>query len=212
MRFRTFDGTPIEDIVEYVSGALARNPTLTVSVGCDSSPQRPATYAVTVVLYDSTSKKGAHVVFSTQSHDLFPRDVVGRLQREYELALSVAELLDAGLSGRHARLDLTDMERKRYKYHLLCNDGLYPHLPYDEQAVISSVTLTEADRNANYRFVDIHMDYNPAEVSNGTRGAKRNKSNLSYRSWVPYLRSLGYRVFVKPSAFAASSAADILLH
>lgn len=212
MKFRTFDGTQIEDIVEYVSDAVSRNPALTVSVGCDSSPQRPATYVVTVVLYDAVSRKGAHVVFSKESHDLMSRDVVGRLQREYELALGVAEALDRELSARHERGDLTEFERKRYKHHLLTNDGHYKHATHDDHAVVSAVVLTEAERSASYRFVDIHMDYNSAETSPDSRGAKRNKSNVSYRSWVPYLRSLGYRVFVKPSAFAASSAADILLH
>jgi predicted RNase H-related nuclease YkuK (DUF458 family) len=56
------------------------------------------------------------------------------------------------------------------------------------------------------------MDYNPAEMCYGARGAKKNKSNVSFHSWVPYMRGLGYRVFVKPSAPAATSAADLMLH
>jgi len=34
---------------------------------------------------------------------------------------------------------------------------------------------------------------------------------MSYKANVPWLRSLGYRVFAKNIAFAATSAADLLL-
>lgn len=211
MVFRTFDGRDVGDIVEYVAVALASNPMLTVSVGCDSAPERPATYVVTVMMYDSVSRKGAHVVYHRQRHDLRPKDVLGRLQKEYELALRVAETLDAGLSSRSSRQDLTDFERKRYKFHVLRGEGHFSHVARsDERAVIEALTLTQEERASQYRFVDIHMDYNCMETSPG-RG-KRNKSNDSYRSWVPYMRGMGYRVFVKPCAFAASSAADLLLH
>jgi len=151
------------------------------------------------------------VVYHSQRHDLRPRDVLGRLQKEYELALRVAETLDAGLSARNARQDLTDLERKRYKFHMLRNEGQFAHVRRsDEQSVIEALSLTPEEREARFRFVDIHMDYNCMEASPG-RG-KRNKSNDSYRAWVPYMRGMGYRVFVKPCAYAASSAADMLLH
>jgi predicted RNase H-related nuclease YkuK (DUF458 family) len=211
MRFRTFDGTPITDIVEYVRAAVSENPMLTVSVGCDSSPQKPATYVVTVMMYDATSKSGAHVVYARQSRDIRSKDVSGRLQLESEMALAVAETLDAALSNLGDRQDLTDFERKRYKHHLLSNEGLAIGTR-DDEAVISAVVLTDAERSTKYRHVDLHMDYNAQEMSRDTRGVKKNKSNLSYKTWVPYLRGLGYRVFVKPVAYAASSAADILLH
>lgn len=212
MKFRTLEGAPIDDIAAYVHEAVSRNPMLTVSVGCDSSPHRPATYVVTVMLYDASSRHGAHVVFYRESVDMRSGDLLGRLQREHEMAMSVAGELDARLSALGERRDLTESERKRYKYHLLRCEGRFPVDPADEAAVIESIHLTDAERAARYRAVDIHLDYNAAEATRDTRGLKKNKSNLSYRSWVPYLRSMGYRVFVKPSAFAASSAADFLLH
>jgi len=211
MRFRTFDGTPIDDIVAYVCEAVSGNPMLTVSVGCDSSPQKPATYVVTVMMYDAGSRSGAHVVYARQSRHIRSRDVSGRLQLESEMALEVADRLDAALSALSERRDLTEFERKRYKYHLLSNEGATMGRR-DDDAVISAVVLTDAERTARYRFVDIHMDYNAHEMSRDNRGVKKNKSNLSYKTWVPYMRGLGYRVFVKPVAYAASSAADILLH
>lgn len=38
-----------------------------------------------------------------------------------------------------------------------------------------------------------------------------NKSNSAYNAYVPGLRGMNYRVYAKPSSFAATSAADLLL-
>ena len=48
-------------------------------------------------------------------------------------------------------------------------------------------------------------------LAQGKKGFAQNKSNSTYKSFVPWLRSLGYRVWVKPLAHASSSAADLLL-
>lgn len=71
--------------------------------------------------------------------------------------------------------------------------------------------MTQADRDMPFRLVDIHVDYNPNEGHIDKKGQPKNKSNLSYRACVPWLRSMGYRVFAKPIGYASTSAADLLL-
>lgn len=209
--FQTFDGKKIENLVDYVSEKMTINPYLTISVGCDSLPSDPIIFVTTVMLYDANTKNGAHVLYNRLSVPREKMNSFTRLQHESELALETAELLDSSLLlDRH---DLSDIERKRYKFHLLKNNGQFANLDRrNEESVIRNLTLTESEKAIEYRLVDIHVDYNPREGSIDKKGNPKNKSNISYKSWVPYLRSLGYRVFVKPSAVAASSAADILLH
>jgi len=55
------------------------------------------------------------------------------------------------------------------------------------------------------------LDFNPVEGKVDGRGHAKNRSNLSYKTYVPWLRGMGYRVFAKNIAFAATSAADLLL-
>jgi len=217
-KFRKFNGETINDIVEYVKDKLNTNPNLTVSVGCDSSPGNPVIYIVTVMMYDSASKKGAHVVYYREIDYLLPTAIdiyansFSRLQRESQLALEVAELLHNSLIDSYTRKDLTDFERKKYKFHIEKNNGYYVGVdPRNEDTIIKNLCLTDADKQMEYKFIDIHVDYNSTEGFVDKNGKPKNKSNISYKMWVPYLRSLGYRVFVKPSAIAASSAADILL-
>lgn len=210
--FRKFDGEKVDNIVEYVRTHLSMNPKLTVSVGCDSAPGNPVIYVTTVMMYDSDSKKGAHVVYHREVDTAMYPNSFMRLQKESELALEVAELLHNSLSDSFIRCDLSDIERKRYKFHLLKNSGQYSGLDIRyEDNVIRNLTLTPSEREMPYKLIDIHVDYNSKEGYVDRKGQPKNKSNISYRTWVPYLRSLGYRVFVKPSAIAASSAADILL-
>lgn len=211
--FKTFEGEKIENILDYVSSNLEKNPNLTISVGCDSAPGSPIVYVVTIMLYDATSKKGAHIVYYKETDWSDPRNSFNRLQKESELALEMAQYLHETLCLKFERKDLTDLERKRYKYHVLRNAGHFSNIdPRYEENVIRNMTLTEAEKGIEYKLIDIHVDFNAFEGKVDRKGNPKNRSNLSFKTWVPYLRSLGYRVFVKPSAVAASSAADILLH
>jgi predicted RNase H-related nuclease YkuK (DUF458 family) len=186
---------------------------LTISVGCDSAPGEPIIFVTTIMLYDSQLKKGAHVIYNREIHRNKPMTTYMRLQREYELALEMANFLDERLKSFYSRKDLTEMERKRYKYHLLRNNGLYGNIDsMYEDNVIKNLTLSDVEKDTEFKLVDIHVDYNSKEGYIDKKGNPKHKSNISYKSWVPYVRSLGYRVFVKPAAVAASSAADLLLH
>lgn len=209
-RFKKFGGNYIEDIVQYLKEYIEKEPTVTISVGCDSIQRRRKTiYAITIMLYNADIKNGAHVIFFRE-HITKVRDNFDRLQREAEYALQVSEVLNDGLSAFYVRQDLVDFERKRYKYHIMRCDGGYSHV-VNESSFINALTLSQSEREIPYKLVDIHLDYNPSEGHVDKKGVAKNKSNMSYRSMVPYLRSMGYRVFAKNWSFAASSAADLLL-
>jgi len=211
-RFKRFGGEFIPDVVEYLRGYINENPNLTISVGCDSVQRRRKTiYALTIMLYDTDIKNGAHVIFFRENVAKV-RDNFDRLQREADYALKLADMLDNELSTFFQRSDLTNLERKRYKFHILKSAGQYSHVPiHNEDSFIENLVLTEDEKIATYKSVDIHVDYNPFEGNINKKGDAKNKSNVSYKAMVPYLRSLGYRVFAKPVAWSASSAADLLL-
>ena len=63
-----------------------------------------------------------------------------------------------------------------------------------------------------YKLVDIHVDFNPFEGKMNERGVAKNKSYIAYKSFTPWLKGLGFRVWSKPMSPASSSAADLLLH
>ena len=211
-KFKKFGGEFIPDIITYLKEYIENDPSVTISVGCDSIQRRRKTvYAVTIMLYNGNIKNGAHVIFFRENVNKI-RDNFDRLQRESEYALKVAEMLQTELEPFFERRDLVDVERKRYKFHLLKSAGQYSHVEvHNEDSFIQNLSLTESEKTMNYKLVDIHVDYNPFEGHIDKRGIAKNKSNMSYRTMVPYLRSMGYRVFSKPIAYSASSAADLLL-
>jgi predicted RNase H-related nuclease YkuK (DUF458 family) len=211
-RFKKFGGEFIPDIIGYLKTYIDKNPNVTISVGCDSVQRRRKTlYAVTIMLYNVDFKNGAHLVFFRTSL-LKVRDNFERLQKEVDFILEVSDFLQDELSEFFNRTDLTEIERKKYKFHLNKCAGEYINLPQmNEYDFIKSMSLTDHEKTQSYKLVDIHIDFNPFEGGISKRGYSINKSNLSYKSFVPWLRGMGYRVWAKPSAYAASSAADLLL-
>ena len=209
--FKKFGGSYIPDIIEYLKEIIEKDPSVTISVGCDSIQKRRRTiYAVTIMLYNTDVRKGAHVVFFRES---FPkvRDNQERLYKEAVYVHDLGTYLDSELSSFFVRKDLDDMSMKRYKYHLVKCAGEYSHvMPYQEDGVINGLTLTNADR-VDYKLVDLHVDFNPSEGTINEKGVSRNKSYIAYKSYVPWLRGIGFRVFAKNIAFASTSAADLLL-
>lgn len=210
--FKKFGGEKIPDIVEYLKEYINHSPCVTISVGCDSVQRRRKTvYAITIMLYDTDIKNGAHVIFFRENVEKV-RSHYDRLNREGEFALHLADMLNAELTPFFDRKDLVELERKRYKYHLLRSQGLYSHVAsHNEDTFIKNLLLTEEENIKEYKLVDIHLDYNPFEGVVDKKGVAKNKSNMSYKSIVPWLRSLDYRVFCKPISFSATSAADLLL-
>ena len=92
-----------------------------------------------------------------------------------------------------------------------CN-GDYSELPLmNESDFTKNLSMTDHEKVQDYKLVDIHIDFNPFEGKSDHRGYAKNRSYISYKSFVPWLRGMGYRVWAKPKAYAASSAADLLL-
>jgi predicted RNase H-related nuclease YkuK (DUF458 family) len=211
-RFKKFGGDYIPDIIEYLKDYLDKDPGVTISIGCDSIQKRRRTvYAITIMMYNTDLRHGAHVVFFRESCPKI-RDNNERLFREAQYLHDLGVYLDGELSKFYTRADLSDKERKRYKYHLLKCTGEYSHVPlHQEEAVMNALFLTPSDM-MEFRTIDIHIDFNPSEGSINEKGVHKNKSYSAYKSYTPWLRGMGFRTWAKPLSFAATSAADLLLH
>ena len=209
-RFKKFGGEQIPDVVEYIREIMEREPGSVVSVGCDSIQVRRRTiYAVTVMIYDTEVKKGAHVVFFRESCPKI-RETQERLYKEAQFLHDVGTWINDELEKVGVTRNLPELEKRKYKYHLLKSAGEYANVElHNEVAVVRNLVMTDGDL-MDTKVIDLHVDFNPFESSQYEKG-HRNKSFIAYKSYVPWLRGLGFRVWSKPSAFAATSAADLLL-
>lgn len=210
-RFKRFGGDYIPDIVEYLKDYIEKDPNVTISIGCDSIQKRRRTvYAITIMMYNGDLKRGAHVVFFRESCPKI-RENNERLFKEAQYLHDLGVYLDSELSQFYKRSDLSEKEMKRYKYHLLKCAGEYSHVPlHQDEAVMNALFLTPADM-LDYRTIDIHVDFNPFQGSLNERGIIKNKSYAAYKSYTPWLRGMGFRVWAKPNAPASTTAADLLL-
>lgn len=211
-KFKKFGGDQIPDIVEYLTNSIVKEPNITISIGCDSIQKRRKTiFAITIMLYNTDIRNGAHVVFFRESCPKI-RDTQSRLYREAEYLHLLGTFLHDSLFPTYKRIDLTEIEIKKYKYHLLKCDGEYKHVPpHLEEGVVNSLSILSSDR-LDYKLVDIHVDFNPFEGNMNQKGHFRNKSYTAYKSYASWLRGLGFRVWAKPLSYASSTAADLLLH
>jgi len=206
-KFKKFGGERIPDVIEYIKEYIKEHPFVTISLGCDSVQKRRKTvYAITLMFYSVSIKNGAHVIYFRDNINKV-RETQMRLAKEAEYTYEIGEWLDKELSEFFTRKDLSEIEQKRYKYHLSRCNGEYSHInPSFEDTFISNLSLNDVDKAREFKSIDIHLDYNPFEGINA-----KNKSNISYKAYVPWLKGLGYRVFCKPNSPAAASAADLLL-
>lgn len=209
-KFKKFGGEHIPNIVEYIMEIYKNHPNITVSIGNDSIQKRRRTvYANTIMIYDKNVKNGAHVVFY---RDSVPKifDTFTRLYNEAEYMNGLGSWLNEQLADAgFVRNDITDDERKYYKFTQMLENGEFPNLQlHEHEAFIKNIHLTDEEKNKEYKLVDIHLDFNPIEWNTRRR---YNKSFKVYESAVPWLRGYDFRVFPKPLSFAATSAADLLL-
>lgn len=211
-KYKKFGGEWIPSITEYLKDKLANNPNLTISVGCDSIQKRRKTiYANTIMLYDTDIKNGAHVVFFRETCNKI-RDNHERLHKEAQSAYEIAEFLHTQLSPFYKRTDLNIFNRKAYKYHLMNCEGKLSGLNIqDVDRYTDNITLSGYEKIRDYKLVDIHLDFNPFETTKNGRHQTNNRSYAAYNAYAPWLRSLDFRVWVKPVGFASTSAADLLL-
>jgi predicted RNase H-related nuclease YkuK (DUF458 family) len=211
-KFKKFGGEFIPDIIEYLKDCIQKDPSITISLGCDSIQKRRKTiYAITIMIYNTDVRNGAHVVFFRENINKV-RDNFERLQKEAQYVHEIGEFLQKELEWYYLRKDLTELERRKYKYHVAKCNGEYSHvLPHDIDTLIKNIPLSDVDKNFDFKLVDLHLDFNPVEGVIDKKGYAKNRSNLSYKTYVPWLRSMGYRVFAKPDGHASTSAADLLL-
>jgi predicted RNase H-related nuclease YkuK (DUF458 family) len=211
-RFKKFGGEFIPDIIEYLKKYIDSEPNVTISLGCDSVQKRRKTiYAITIMIYNTDYRNGAHVVFFRENINKV-RDNFERLHKEAQYVHEIGEFLQKELEPFYKRTDLTFLERKRYKFHVEKCNGLNQQVSeFDEDSFIKHMNLTEQDKNFEYKLIDLHLDFNPVEGTKDKKGNAKNRSNLSYKTYVPWLRGMGYRVWAKPLSYAATSAADLLL-
>lgn len=210
-KFKKFGGQYIPDVIEYLREYIEKEPGVTITVGCDSIQKRRKTiYAMTIMLYNTDIRNGAHVIFYRESHTKI-RDNQERLYKEAQYVYDIGMYLDKELSSFYSRQDLTEINHKRYKYHLLRCSGEYTHVePHREEGVIKNLSLKPSDM-VNFRLVDLHVDFNPVEGNINEKGVSKNKSYFAYKSYVPWLRGTGFRTWSKPLSYAATTAADLLL-
>jgi predicted RNase H-related nuclease YkuK (DUF458 family) len=209
-KFKKFGGDWIPDIIEYLKEKIEKDPQITIAVGCDSIQKRRRTiFSCTIMICNSDIRNGAHVVFFRENIEKL-RDNNERLLKEAEFAYNISEYLHGELQSFYKRLDLSPYQRKSYKFHIQKCAGQHEHIQYsDVDKFISNINLNQDELQYDYKLVDIHLDYNPKETSPETR--RSNKSHAAYKTQVPWLRASGYRTFAKNIAFAATSAADLLL-
>lgn len=210
-RFKKFGGVEIPDVIEYIKDYINKKPMATITVGCDSiQKRRKTTYAITIMMYNNDIRNGAHVVYFTESQKKI-RDNQERLYKEAQYTYDIGTYLDKELSSFYKRRDLSDYEKKKYKYHLLKCKGEYSYvLPHLEENIIDNLKIESTD-NSEFKAVDIHVDFNPFEGTMNDKGVYKNKSYQAYKSYVPWLRGVGFRTWAKPNSYAATSAADLLL-
>jgi predicted RNase H-related nuclease YkuK (DUF458 family) len=203
-KFKKFSGEKIPNIIEYIKEFLINNPKATISVGCDSVQKgKKVVYAIIIMFNNNDVRRGAHLLYYKE---YFQKDMSreDRLAKEAVYVYELGTFLDDNLSDFYQRSDLSEVECKRYKYHLLRCNGEYNFIrPYQEPSFIKNLHLTEVERGG-FRLVDLHVDFNPFD------GVKV-KSYQAYKNYVPWLRGMGFRTWAKNQAFAASSAADVLL-
>lgn len=211
-RFKKFGGEFIPDIIEYLKEYIEKEPNVTISLGCDSVQKRRKTiYAITIMLYNTDIRNGSHVVFF-RDNILKVRDNFEKLQKEAQYVHEIGEFLQKELEPFYKRNDLTLSERKRYKFHVEKCNGLHQHVSsFDEDTCMKHMSITESDKAFDFKLIDLHLDFNPVEGTQDKKGNAKNRSNLSYKTYVPWLRGLGYRVWAKPDAPASTSAADLLV-
>lgn len=211
-RFKKFGGEFIPDIIEYLRDYIEKEPNITISLGCDSVQKRRKTiYAITIMIYNTDFKNGAHVVFFRENINKV-RDNFDRLHREAQYVHEIGEFLQKELEPFYTRNDLSISERKRYKFHVEKCNGLHQHVSsFDEDVFIKNLPMSDNEKTFEFKLIDLHVDFNPVEGSQDKKGYVKNRSNLSYKAYVPWLRGMGFRVWAKPLSYAATSAADLLL-
>lgn len=187
--FKKLGGPFIANLGEYLREYLSKFPNTSIYVGTDSQTAGPVTRFVTVVaLYDEDRRDGVHYIFRNKIENR-EKDTYSKMWKELELSLEVAQHLEIELDGYAKRLLPEDVLAIKKA------ELAKPLYDRDPAKVDYDVHMT--------KLVNIDVDINP-ELGGG-----HNKSHVAYVAAKSYLTGLGFRTRFKPSAWAASVAADM---
>jgi GDP-L-fucose synthase len=164
-KFKKFGGEQIPDVVEYIKEIMEREPGSVVSVGCDSIQVRRRTiYAVTVMIYDTEVKKGAHVVFFRESCPKI-RETQERLYKEAQFLHDVGTWINDELEKVGVTRDLPELEKRKYKYHLQKSAGEYANIElHNEEAVVRNLVMTDVDLMDTKATIDFIAKAKPSLI------------------------------------------------
>jgi predicted RNase H-related nuclease YkuK (DUF458 family) len=186
-KFKKFGGGYIDDVAAYLKEYLMKYPETSIYVGTDSkarSNRGKTSYATVIAMYDELRKDGVHYIFKRDSEPSFKgsrkEKVFGRMWRELELSMEVAEYLEEELDGFLRRRSI-------------------------EEVMVMENGLDGTYKGNQTKLVTIDADINPYEGRDG-----RNLSNASFEAARGFLSGMGYRCRFKPNAWAASVSADLI--
>lgn len=200
-RFKLLGGSIVEDVGQYARDYIKKHvenhSEMIIYVGSDSKQHRRTTmYATTIVFYHVG--KGAHIIFARTKIPKV-RDLFTRLYNEVEMTREAAEELHNELLG---------------SYHFRwTKDNIWVEL-----GGVYVENLRRADNESGTNKLGELVDkYNKDLLHEKTVTCdidispnKLYKSHIVHDAGIGVLKGNGFRVRSKPTAFAATSAADLL--
>lgn len=209
----------IDNIINYVTEKISYDPgstpiiennvllqpgnpsNITISVGCDSEDHgKFFTYAITIVIYNDWMRNGAHFVYKKLK---IPKSMVIK-------GMSINQWVKEPIDPIYFKKIPTNLYT--LVYNKLMNEAKYvleTALYIDEGLkgkYYKEHERNEYDNSKPYRLPVIHVDFNP-EIGE----SRKNKSNDVYHTMMGEFCGAGFKVVCKPTAYAASAAADFIL-
>ena len=112
-QYRKLDGTPVNDLAEYVKEYLTKHPEVALSVGSDSQNIGGTSLYATVVAFRHPGK-GVHFVL-TKKREPLNSDIITRLFKESEDSIETAEYLRSRNINHPITIDVDYNEDEQFK-------------------------------------------------------------------------------------------------
>lgn len=116
-QYRKLNGTPVEDLSDYVKNYLRANRSISLSVGTDSQNIGGSSVYATVVAFRHPGK-GVHYVLSKKREPIIG-DMITRLFKEAEDSIKVAEYLRENGVYQPISIDVDYNEDEQHRSHKL---------------------------------------------------------------------------------------------
>lgn len=193
--FKLFGGKIIENIedyaIQYIKNNCVDHSEIIVYVGTDSKQLRKHTlYATAVVFYHVG--KGAHIIFSRERVPKV-KDLFTRLYNEVEMTRIVAEHLDSKLRGNYFF--------RWTEENIWVEIGGVKAQKLKDTGELQKLVAKYNEDLRHQKLITCDLDINPD---------KMYKSSMVHDVGVGTLKGNGFRTRTKPTAWAASCAADLL--